>query len=197
MVDPYKEGLQRDWGIRKFNLDDLYVRFFRIAERRIAEGTGRGIVCFISNHSWLWYPSYVVMRKRLLAEFDRIWVDNLNGDRNSRPVRSHRMESTIHRYSAPRIIAKAFGGHGDRTCWCEARQTPSRSRFCIVNLRGTAKREAVAWQASKRQTSTRVTRCSPPAGAIDFRCDLARWRSTTQSWPTLPAISRARRRSTA
>jgi hypothetical protein len=81
LVEPYKEGLQRDWGIRKFNLDDLYVRFFRIAERRIAEGTGRGVVCFISNHSWLWYPSYVVMRKRLLSEFDRIWVDNLNGSK--------------------------------------------------------------------------------------------------------------------
>src|SRR5271157_703187 len=61
--------------------DDLYVRFFRVAERRIAEGTGRGVVCFISNHSWLWYPSYVVMRKRLLSEFDRIWVDNLNGSK--------------------------------------------------------------------------------------------------------------------
>jgi predicted helicase len=81
LVEPYKEGLQRDWGIRKFNLDDLYVRFFRVAERRIAEETGRGIVCFISNHSWLWYPSYVVMRKRLLGEFDRIWVDNLNGSK--------------------------------------------------------------------------------------------------------------------
>jgi hypothetical protein len=81
LVEPYKEGLQREWGIRKFNLDDLYVRFFRIAERRIAESTGRGIVCFISNHSWLWYPSYVVMRKRLLSEFDRIWVDNLNGSK--------------------------------------------------------------------------------------------------------------------
>jgi hypothetical protein len=81
LVVPYKEGLQRDWGIRKFNLDDLYVRFFRIAERRIAEGTGRGIVCFISNHSWLWYPSYVVMRRRLLSEFDSIWIDNLNGSK--------------------------------------------------------------------------------------------------------------------
>ena len=81
LVKPYKEGLQRDWGIRKFNLDDLYVRFFRVAERRIADGTGRGLICFISNHSWLSYPSYVVMRRRLLGEFDRIWVDNLHGDR--------------------------------------------------------------------------------------------------------------------
>ncbi|WP_428541220.1 type ISP restriction/modification enzyme [Rhodopila sp.] len=81
LVNPYKEGLQRNWGIRKFNLDDLYVRFFRVAERRIADGTGRGVVCFISNHSWLSFPSYVLMRKRLLSEFDRIWIDNLNGSK--------------------------------------------------------------------------------------------------------------------
>jgi hypothetical protein len=81
LVNPYKEGLQREWGIRKFNLDDLYVRFFRIAERRIAEGTGRGVVCFITNHSWLTYPSFVVMRRRLLSEFNRIWIDNLNGSK--------------------------------------------------------------------------------------------------------------------
>ena len=44
LIDAYKTGLQKDWGIRKFNLDDLYVRFFRVAERRIAEGTGCGVV---------------------------------------------------------------------------------------------------------------------------------------------------------
>ncbi|MCY4236487.1 MAG: N-6 DNA methylase, partial [Cyanobacteria bacterium MAG CAR2_bin_4] len=30
-------------------LNDLYVRFFRMAERRIAEKTGQGVICFISN----------------------------------------------------------------------------------------------------------------------------------------------------
>ena len=53
IVDVYKEGLIKDWGIKKFNLDDLYIRFFRLAERRIAEKTGKGIVCFISNFSYL------------------------------------------------------------------------------------------------------------------------------------------------
>ncbi len=36
LVEPYKRGLISDWGVKKFNLDDLYVRFFRLAERRIA-----------------------------------------------------------------------------------------------------------------------------------------------------------------
>lgn len=80
LVEPYKKGLVKEWGIKKFNLDDLYVRFFRLAERRIAEFTGRGVVCFISNASYLSDPSFVVMRQRLLREFDALWFDNMNGD---------------------------------------------------------------------------------------------------------------------
>jgi hypothetical protein len=80
LVEPYKEGLVKKWGIRKFNLDDLYVRFFRVAERRIADVSGKGVVCFISNYSYVADPSFVVMRERLLAEFESVWVDCMNGD---------------------------------------------------------------------------------------------------------------------
>ena len=62
-------------------LNDLYVRFFRMAERRIAEKTGRGVVCFISNYSWLDGLSFTGMRERYLEAFDAIRIDNLNGDK--------------------------------------------------------------------------------------------------------------------
>jgi hypothetical protein len=62
-------------------LNDLYVRFFRMAERRIVEKTGRGIVCFISNYSWLDGLSFTGMRERYLEVFDKIWIDCLNGDK--------------------------------------------------------------------------------------------------------------------
>ena len=62
-------------------LNDLYVRFFRMAERRIAEKTGRGVVCFISNYSWLDGLSFTGMRERYLDAFDAIRIDNLNGDK--------------------------------------------------------------------------------------------------------------------
>ena len=62
-------------------LNDLYVRFFRMAERRIAEKTGRGVVCFISNYSWLDGLSFTGMRERYLEVFDLIRIDNLHGDR--------------------------------------------------------------------------------------------------------------------
>ncbi len=62
-------------------LNDLYVRFFRMAERRIAEQTGQGIVCFISNYSWLDGLSFTGMRERYLEAFDAIRIDCLNGDK--------------------------------------------------------------------------------------------------------------------
>lgn len=84
LVDTYKEGLTNPikdggWGIKKFNLDDLYVRFFRIAERRIAK-SGIGVVSYISNFSFLGDPSFLVMRQRFLQEFDKLWFDCMNGD---------------------------------------------------------------------------------------------------------------------
>jgi hypothetical protein len=85
LVDAYKEGLttpikQGGWGIKKFNLDDLYVRFFRIAERRIVK-SGKGVVSYISNYSWTSEPSFVVLRKRLLESFDKFWIENMHGNR--------------------------------------------------------------------------------------------------------------------
>ena len=69
-------------------LNDLYVRFFRIAERRIVGNAnvrgnvlGRGLICFISNNAWLDGLSHVSMRARYLSEFESIYIDNLNGDK--------------------------------------------------------------------------------------------------------------------
>lgn len=94
LVDPYK-GIRRDaegrqignsalyddWGIRKQLLDDLYVRFFRIAEERIGLKAEYGIVSFISNNSFLTGRSHPIMRRSLLGSFHEVWIDNLHGNR--------------------------------------------------------------------------------------------------------------------
>jgi len=94
LVDHYK-GITRDkngkqvgqtllysrWGIRKHLLDDLYIRFFRLAEVRIGEKAEFGIVSFISNSSYLTGRSHPIMRESLLTDFDSIWIDNLHGNR--------------------------------------------------------------------------------------------------------------------
>jgi predicted helicase len=43
--------------------------------------TAEGIVCFISNYSWLDGLSFTGMRERYLEAFDSIRVDCLNGDK--------------------------------------------------------------------------------------------------------------------
>ncbi|HJX50220.1 MAG TPA: type ISP restriction/modification enzyme, partial [Candidatus Nanoarchaeia archaeon] len=80
LVEPYKKDLITKWKIKKFNLDDLYIRFFRLAERRIVEKSGQGIICYISNFSYLREPSFVIMRKKFLDGFDKLWIDCMNGD---------------------------------------------------------------------------------------------------------------------
>lgn len=98
LTDAYK----RPKKVRKpegQGLNDLYVRFFRMAERRIVqtmrvvkenllddptitwEDGGQGIVCFISNYSWLDGLSFTAMRERYLEAYDAIRVDCLNGDK--------------------------------------------------------------------------------------------------------------------
>lgn len=63
-------------------LNDLYVRFFRMAERKITEmAPQKGVVCFISNYSWLDGLSFTGMRERFIDRFDRIDIDSLNGDK--------------------------------------------------------------------------------------------------------------------
>jgi predicted helicase len=84
LIRPYKEGLHKRFGIKKQTLDDLYIRFFRLAERRIGDVGKRGVVCYISNYSWLNGIPHVIMRERLLSTFDTIFVDNLHGDRKAK-----------------------------------------------------------------------------------------------------------------
>jgi hypothetical protein len=73
--------LYAEYGVRKQLLDDLYIRFFRLAEERIGEAAEYGIVSYISNSSYLTGRSHPIMRKSLLSNFHKVWIDNLNGDK--------------------------------------------------------------------------------------------------------------------
>jgi hypothetical protein len=73
--------LYAEYGVRKQLLDDLYIRFFRLAEERIGEAAEYGVVSYISNSSYLTGRSHPLMRKSLLSSFHNVWIDNLNGDK--------------------------------------------------------------------------------------------------------------------
>ena len=79
-IQPYKKGLYERFGIRKQLLDDPYIRFFRLGERVIAEHSGKGIVCLISNSSWIGRESHPVMREHLAQSFSEIWIASGSGN---------------------------------------------------------------------------------------------------------------------
>ena len=169
LVAPYKVGLVIDWGIKKFNLDDLYVRFFRLAEKRIAEkGNGSGVVCFISNFSYVREPSFVVMRQHLTQQFDRIWIDNLNGD--SRETG----KTTPDGLPDPSVFSTPYNKEGIRKGTAvalmvkkaEASQ-PSVPTQASVHYRdwwGADKRTALLHSLDEAQRDGRYTLAQPEAG---------------------------------
>jgi hypothetical protein len=80
MMLPWISPLWPTWGIRKHRLNDLYVRFWRVALHRIVDLTDRGVISFISNRKWLGGRSYPTMRESVVRGFDSIVVDDLHGD---------------------------------------------------------------------------------------------------------------------
>lgn len=109
LVDHYK-GIRRDekgrqigptdlytrWGISKHLLDDLYIRFFRLAERCIGERAEHGVVSYISNYGFYTGRSHPLMRESLARSFDEIWIDCLNGDK----------------YKTGKVVPKGLPGEG-------------------------------------------------------------------------------------
>ncbi len=121
-------------------LNDLYVRFFRMAERRIAEKTGQGVVCFISNYSWLDSLSCPGMRERYLDAFDAIRIDNLNGDkyRTGKVAPDGSPDPSI--FSTPEDQVGIQVGTAIATLVRKAEHTPALS-VSFRNLWGQAKRD--------------------------------------------------------
>ena len=122
-------------------LNDLYVRFFRMAERRIAEKTGRGVVCFISNYSWLDGLSFTGMRERYLESFDAIRIDNLNGDKYKTGKTTPDGDPDPSIFSTPEDPVGIQIGTAITTLVRKSRPRACWYRVAFRNLWGQAKRE--------------------------------------------------------
>ncbi|MDR0486033.1 MAG: hypothetical protein LBH29_04830 [Elusimicrobiota bacterium] len=71
----YKKGLNQ----KKINLDDIYIKFIRFAERKI-EKSGKGIAGIITNNSYLDGETRIKMRQHLYDTFSDIYILNLHGN---------------------------------------------------------------------------------------------------------------------
>jgi len=187
LVVPYKEGLISEWGIKKYNLDDLYVRFFRLAERRIAENTGKGIVCFISNFSYLSDPSFAVMRKRFLEEFDGLWFDCLNGD--SRETG----KTTPDGQPDPSVFSTEYNREGIRVgtaigLLVRKDTRDSNPSVLFRHFWGSSKRADLLLSLSNQDFVSQYEASNPgPSNRLSFRpSDVS---GHFMEWPKLPEIS--------
>lgn len=188
LIEPYKTGLRETWDITKNNLDNLYVRFFRVAERRIAEQTGKGIVCFISPFSWLGDPSAVVMRERLVTVFDRLYIDNLNGD--SRETRKKTPDGA----SDPSVFSTPLNREGIQVGTAISllvRQEPHDGASARVSYRdfwGTGKRAELEASLSGEAGGEPYVPVSP---ARENWYRLRPWspRRGYAEWPSLPELA--------
>lgn len=166
LVDAYKEGLNKPikeggWGIKKFNLDDLYIRFFRIAERRIVRG-GKGVVSYISNFSYLDDPSFVVMRKNFLSEFDTLWFDCMNGD--SRETGKQTPDGK----PDPSVFSTEYNKAGIRvgTTICLMARKTKRDKIPVVRFQhfwGATKRADLLESLKNKQINRRYKKSLPAA----------------------------------
>ncbi len=186
LSDPVSKG---GWGIKKFNLDELYVRFFRLAERRIAEKTGKGIVSFISNFSCLGDPSFVVMRRRFLQEFDTLWFDCLNGD--SRETGKLTPEGG----PDPSVFSTEYNHEGIRvgTAIAMMVRRPARSRKPRVFFRefwGAGKRAEILASLKTKQFSRQYAKVAP-AGENRFSFRPSDVAGHYYKWPALTDLCAA------
>ncbi len=169
-------------------LNDLYVRFFRMAERRIAEKTGRGIVCFISNYSWLDGLSFTGMRERYLEAFDAIRIDNLNGDKykTGKTTPDGKPDPSI--FSTPGDPVGIQVGTAITTLVRKAEHSPAES-VGFRHLWGQAKREeltetAEAEPAALYDTIEPVLPLGLPFAAVAVNRSWSEWPSLPDLFPS-------------
>ncbi|MCX6842896.1 MAG: N-6 DNA methylase, partial [candidate division WOR-3 bacterium] len=193
MVDAYKEGLVKEWGIKKFNLDDLYVRFFRLAEHRIGDMTGRGVVCYISNHSWVSDPSFVILRRRLLAGFDNFWIENTHGNRKiSEYAPDGRTSETV--FAIPGFSAGIQQGVAI-SLWVKNGDNSNpdahvRFRDDIDDAKATDRRAHLVATLSEPDFDSHYSLANPgPANRYSFRP--SRVSRDYESWPLVVSLSDA------
>jgi predicted helicase len=79
LIEDYKKVDGKSLGERNPKwLQDDYVKFIRIGQKRIAD-TGYGILAFITNNSFIDNPTFRGMRQSLMNTFDEIYILDLHG----------------------------------------------------------------------------------------------------------------------
>lgn len=117
LVNDYiaKESLEREDGlppIKKIaglkSMKGDEIKFHRFAQWKICKNVGQGIVAFISNGFFIDGIAARGMRKELKKAYDEIWVLNLYGGKEKKPVGVKKDENVFGGNKCARTIAITF-----------------------------------------------------------------------------------------
>lgn len=75
LLADFKQGLTE----KKLNLDDDYIKFIKLSQT-IINGSGDGIIAFITNNSYIDGVSHRRIRESLLESFDQVYIIDLHGN---------------------------------------------------------------------------------------------------------------------
>ncbi len=173
-------------------LNDLYIRFFRIAERRIvgdAHVKGnlnhRGLISFISNNAWLDGLSHVSMRDRLLQEFQAIYVDNLNGDKYRTGKKTPEGKPDPSAFTTPQNREGIQVGTAVST-FIRSSPGPSGRKIALREFWGATKLAKLAEDA--KQPSASRYELIEPKKALGLSFANRSHSLSYLEWPSLPAL---------
>ena len=158
-----------------------------MAERRIVEGTRAGIVCFISNYSWLDGLSFTAMRERYLDVFDHIWIDNLNGDKYKTGKLTPDGDARPERLFDASGTAKVSKSVRRSRCWCATGSHSARhAGISAISGAGEARRLcAQPRDAGRRRAHISVSSRRTRSACLSCRCAAG---ETYRDWPLLPDL---------
>jgi predicted helicase len=167
-------------------LNELYVRFFRVAERRIAANRSQtGIVSFISGYRWLDGLSHPTMRYHFLQEFDSIYIDNLNGDKYRTGKTTPDGKPDPSAFSTPQNREGIQVGTAISTLVRTLRPKPARA-IKFRDLWGTTKLSVLDREA--KQNLLPEYELIQPAPALGLPFADRQHSEAVATWPTLPSL---------
>jgi hypothetical protein len=143
-------------------------------------------VCYISNFSYLEDPSFVVMRRRFLSEFDAIWIDRLNGDSRETGKR------TPDGKPDPSVFSTELNREGIRvgTAVALLLRAPDRSPQPVVNFRqfwGKTKRADILASLDAKNFDAQYE-CVTPSEASRFSFIPMRTPARYLTWPKVTEL---------
>ena len=146
-----------------------------------------------ATSSWVSLPSFTVMRQSLLASFDRIWVENLHGDRTITEYGAGRPQQA--RPSSPLTASRRASGRAwRRRCWSEPGRKRSRSTATgTTSMRPTRRSAGPTWlRRWTRTASTRATRCwRRPRPTASCSGPVSVQSAGYATWPALDTLAKA------